>query len=176
MLWVHRTLNHLLCSSLHFKFPLVRTRQVLLPPHLSFLLSMLLRFYRLLLSSFLCRITTPLPPPPLPLRLSALCDSLAAMFDVCRNVAFTAMCQQNDHSSRNHWQVRLRTAPHQIKRSPESPESQHQGRFSSADCHKIWVRCLSRSWVTAVNLARKSTQVLMSAFPVNEKSLRTAQQ
>lgn len=91
----------------------------------------------------------------------------------CRNVAFTAVCQQNDHSSRNHWQVRLiRTASHQITRSSESPESQHQGRFSPADCHTIWVRCLSHSWVTVLNLALSSqgkVQVLMSAFPVNDK-------
>lgn len=101
------------CFSLHLKFPLVRTRQVLLPTHLSSLLSMLPEFYCWFLFFF-----STVGSPHLFLPLLSHYNSLLFVIHLqlrlmdCKNVGFTAVCQQKDHSSRKHWQVILRAAPH----------------------------------------------------------------
>lgn len=104
---------------LAFKIP-TRNRQELLPPHLSFLLSMLLRFYRSFLSYCLFWITTPLPPPPpLPLLLSALCDSLAAVWCIVEMLDLQ-LCASRMTIPVETVGKYNRTASHPIKRSPQS--------------------------------------------------------
>lgn len=121
VLLVYHILNHHLRSSSHLKISTFHTRQVSLPLHLSFLLSMLLRFYRSSLSSYVRGNITPLSPT------TTFCSRWFTRCCVwCIVETLSLQLRANSFTipvKIKGRKVRLRTVPHQLMYSPESPES-----------------------------------------------------
>lgn len=91
VLWVYHTSNHLLCSSLHLKFPLVllgRCRFLLTSPSCSLCLFNFTVRFCLHVSVGLPHLFISLPLP----LLLCTCDSLAAVFDVLENRLALHLC------------------------------------------------------------------------------------
>lgn len=141
-------LSQLSCLSLHVRFAVVFLRHLLrclYPP-----------FSLLSLPSWL-PLTIPLSSSSLLPPLSSFCDSLAA-------VSVVARCRRSGEWEER-WRMRLMICATLDLMLARKVLNHSQWRLSRANCHKMWVRCLSCCWVTAMRLKQGKVQVLMSAFP-----------